>query len=126
MCLLLVDGLGSELLRANRVVAPFLNSLAKEPMTAGFPATTAASISSLGTGLPPGQHGLVGYTMAIAGQSRAFNALTWSLYGIGPRVSLLDSFVPNKSSLADHRSSARSATESASYELVRASTTAQA
>jgi len=48
--LLLVDGLGSELLRANREVAPFLNSLAKEPMTAGFPATTVASISSIATG----------------------------------------------------------------------------
>jgi predicted AlkP superfamily pyrophosphatase or phosphodiesterase len=96
MCLLLVDGLGSELLRANREVAPFLNSLAKEPLTAGFPATTVASISSLATGLPPGQHGLVGYTMAIPGESRAFNALTWSLYGIGPRVSLLDEFVPER------------------------------
>ena len=28
VCLLLVDGLGSELLRANREVAPFLNSQA--------------------------------------------------------------------------------------------------
>lgn len=73
-----------------------MNSLAQEPMTAGFPATTAASISSLATGLPPGEHGLVGYTMAIPGQSRAFNALTWSLYGIGPRVGLLDQLVPEQ------------------------------
>ncbi|HEY0493392.1 MAG TPA: alkaline phosphatase family protein, partial [Candidatus Dormibacteraeota bacterium] len=94
VCLLLVDGLGSELLHANRAIAPFMNSLAQEPLTTGFPATTAASISSLATGLPPGQHGLLGYTMALPGQSRAFNTLTWSLYGIGPRVSLLDAFVP--------------------------------
>jgi hypothetical protein len=98
--LLLVDGLGSELLRANRDVAPFLNSLAKEPLTAGFPATTVASISSIATGMPPGEHGLVGYTMAIPGQSRAFNALTWSLYGIGPRVSLLNEFVPERVQIA--------------------------
>ncbi len=96
VCLLLIDGLGWELLRTNRETAPFLHSLAQEPVTAGFPATTVASISSLATGLPPGQHGLVGYTMAIPGQTRALNVLTWSLYGIGPRVSLLDQFVPEQ------------------------------
>ncbi|MEO6797065.1 MAG: alkaline phosphatase family protein [Candidatus Dormibacter sp.] len=96
VCLLLIDGLGWELLRANRETAPFMYSLAQEPLTAGFPATTVASISSLATGLPPGQHGLVGYTMALPGQSRAFNLLTWSLYGIGPRVSLVEQFVPER------------------------------
>ncbi len=93
-CLLLVDGLGWEQLRANAGAAPFLNSLAREPLTAGFPATTAASLSSLATGVPPGEHGLVGYTMALPGYERAFNALTWSLYGIGPRVDLVDELVP--------------------------------
>ena len=82
VCLLLVDGLGWELLEANRPVAPFLNAMAGEPLSAGFPATTAASLSSLATGLPPGEHGLVGYTMALPGYDRAFNALTWSLYGL--------------------------------------------
>ncbi len=96
MCLLLVDGLGWESLRAHAEVAPFMNSIAREPLTAGFPATTVASISSLGTGLPPGGHGLVGYTMAIPDQTRAFNALTWSLYGIGPRVNLIEDFVPER------------------------------
>jgi Type I phosphodiesterase / nucleotide pyrophosphatase len=94
VCLLLVDGLGWELLQAHRDTAPFLNSLAGEPLTAGFPATTAVSISSLATGLPPGQHGLVGYTMALAGYDRAFNTLTWSLYGRGPRVDLREDVVP--------------------------------
>jgi hypothetical protein len=93
-CLLLVDGLGWQLLRAHQDAAPFLNSLAGEPLTAGFPATTAASISSLATGLPPGEHGLVGYTMALPGYDRAFNTLTWSLYGLGPRVGLLEEVVP--------------------------------
>jgi type I phosphodiesterase/nucleotide pyrophosphatase len=93
-CLLLVDGLGWELLRAQPAAAPFLNSLAGEPLTAGFPATTAASISSLATGLPPGEHGLLGYTMALPAYDRAFNTLTWSLYGLGPRVNLLDQEVP--------------------------------
>src|SRR2546423_4165255 len=94
VCLLLVDGLGWELLRANAGSAPFLNSIAREPLTAGFPATTAASLSSLATGVPPGEHGLVGYTMALPGYSRAFNTLTWSLYGVGPRVDLVGELVP--------------------------------
>jgi predicted AlkP superfamily pyrophosphatase or phosphodiesterase len=89
-----VDGLGWELLRANREAAPFLNSIAGEPLTAGFPATTAASLSSLAIGLTPGEHGLVGYTMALPGYDRAFNTLTWSLYGLGPRVDLRDELVP--------------------------------
>ncbi len=93
-CLLMVDGLGWELLRDNREVAPFLNSIAREPLTAGFPATTAASLSSLATGLPPGEHGLVGYTMALPGYDRAFNTLTWSLYGLGGRVDLREEIVP--------------------------------
>jgi hypothetical protein len=94
VCLLLVDGLGWELLRQNREVAPFLNSIAREPLTVGFPATTAASLSSLATGLPPGEHGLVGYTMALPEYQRAFNALTWSLYGLGSRVDLRPDVVP--------------------------------
>jgi hypothetical protein len=94
VCLLLIDGLGLELLRANAAAAPFLNSIAREPLTAGFPATTAASLSSLAIGVPPGEHGLVGYTMALPGYDRAFNTLTWSLYGLGPRVDLVDELVP--------------------------------
>ena len=94
VCLLLVDGLGWELLQANPTAAPFLNAMAREPLTTGFPATTAASLSSLATGLPPGEHGLVGYTMALPGFDRAFNTLTWSLYGVGPRVDLVSELVP--------------------------------
>ena len=94
VCLLLVDGLGWELLQANRPAAPFLNSIASEPLTAGFPATTAASLSSLATSLPPGEHGLIGYTMVLPGYDRAFNTLTWSLYGLGPRVDLMQELEP--------------------------------
>jgi len=94
ICLLLVDGLGGELLRAKPGAAPFLSSIAREPLTAGFPATTAASLTSLATGVPPGEHGLVGYTMVLPGYHRAFNTLTWSLYGVGPRVELVNEVVP--------------------------------
>ena len=78
-CLLVVDGLGWELLRDHPAAAPFLSELAVHggPLTAGFPATTVTSLSSLGTGRPPGQHGMLGYQVAIPGQPRLLNGLRW-------------------------------------------------
>jgi hypothetical protein len=76
-CVLLVDGLGWELLRAHPGEAPYLSSLAGRPLTAGFPATTATSLGSLGTGRPPGGHGMLGYQVAIPGAGRLINCLRW-------------------------------------------------
>lgn len=76
-CVLLVDGLGWELLRAHSIEAPYLSSLAGRALTAGFPATTATSLGSLGTGHPPGAHGLLGYQVAIPGEGRLLNCLRW-------------------------------------------------
>jgi hypothetical protein len=76
---LLVDGLGWELLLANLDCAPFLASLvpAGRSLTVGFPSTTATSMASLGTGELPGVHGLVGYTFAVPGMDGVLNALRW-------------------------------------------------
>ena len=93
-CLLLIDGLGWEGLKAHTKAAPFLNAIAGEPLTTGFPATTVASNGILATGLAPGITGLVGYTMALPGFDRALNGLTWSLYGLGARVDLREEVVP--------------------------------
>ena len=79
VCLLIVDGLGWELLRAHPAAAPFLSELAMNarPLTAGVPATTVTSLTTLGTGLPPGQHGALGYQVVIPGQNRLLNGLRW-------------------------------------------------
>ena len=68
-CVFLIDGLGWEQLKAHPDEAPFMTSLLASsrggtgrPITAGYPATTATSLASVGTGLPPGAHGLPGYT----------------------------------------------------------------
>jgi hypothetical protein len=75
----LVDGLGLELLRGRSGHAPFLRSLlAGSPsLTSGFPSTTATSMGTFGTGLPPGAHGLVGYEVLVPGEDRLLNELSW-------------------------------------------------
>jgi hypothetical protein len=73
----LVDGLGHQLLAAHPDQAPFLHALLGQPGTAGVPSTTATSLTSLGTALTPGQHGLVGYTSRVPGTDRLLNALMW-------------------------------------------------
>lgn len=75
----LVDGLGAELLARHAHAAPYLASLVEGSVTgtAGVPSTTATSLTSLGTGLPPGAHGLVGYTARIPGTNRLINHLGW-------------------------------------------------
>jgi hypothetical protein len=82
-----VDGLGWELLRDQPAIAPFLSELAvnSAPLTAGFPATTVTSLSSLGTGRPPGQHGMLGYQVAIPGTSKMLNGLRWDK-SVDPRI----------------------------------------
>jgi hypothetical protein len=75
----LIDGLGWNLLHDFPETAPYLWSLAQgtEPLTCGVPSTTATSLTSLGTGLPPGQHGVVGFTSRIPGTNRLLDALRW-------------------------------------------------
>lgn len=81
--LLLVDGLGTELLRAHAADAPFLSGLPDAgPLTVGFPSSTSISITSLGTGLPPGAHGLVGISFR-ASDGELLDSLKWTSPGAG-------------------------------------------
>jgi hypothetical protein len=75
----LVDGLGYELLGAHPEEAPFLHAMldGQAAATAGVPSTTATSLTSLGTALPPGGHGIVGYTSRIPGTDELLNHLLW-------------------------------------------------
>jgi hypothetical protein len=83
-CVFLIDGLGWEQLKAHPDEAPFLTSLLTasrggtgRPITAGYPATTATSLASVGTGLPPGAHGLPGYTVRNPDTGELMNQLRW-------------------------------------------------
>ena len=75
--LLLVDGLGRELLTEHAADAPFLAGMHDAgPLTVGFPTSTPISVTSLGTGLPPGAHGTLGVRFRVDGT--LLDALTWT------------------------------------------------
>jgi hypothetical protein len=98
VCLVLVDGLGWELLNAHAADAPFLAGLAASggPVAAGFPATTAVSIATLGTGLPAGEHGIVGISFQVPGLP-LLHALTWrGGSGPGQKPDMRDTAVPER------------------------------
>lgn len=76
---LLVDGLGWQQSRAALARTPFLAGAIghAQLITTGVPSTTATSITSLGTGLGPGQHGIAGYMYRNPYTKKIFSPLTW-------------------------------------------------
>ena len=74
--LLVLDGLGWDQLRERPLLAPTLCAMAGGPITTIAPSTTAAALTSISTGLPPGEHGLVGYRLWT--ESDVLNVLRWS------------------------------------------------
>lgn len=75
--LVLIDGLGADLLTAYPEIAPGLSGLAGCTITCAAPSTTATSITSLGTGLAPGRHGIAGYSFWYAGLGAVLTTLRW-------------------------------------------------
>jgi hypothetical protein len=77
---LLVDGLGADLLRAHADLAPTLASLSRPvgDLSAPCPSTTPVSLATLGTGLPPGSHGILGFVTDIPGEDRTLNHIQWA------------------------------------------------
>lgn len=73
--LLVVDGLGWDQFQANAKHLPALSSLTGQAITTVAPTTTATALSSIATGLTPGEHGLIGYRMMLKGE--VINVLRW-------------------------------------------------
>jgi len=74
--LLVIDGLGWNQLVDRQQLCPVLSACEGQPITTVAPTTTSAALSSITTGAPPGDHGLVGYRIRIGGET--LNALRWS------------------------------------------------
>lgn len=86
ICVVMVDGLGKALLKQRGGHAPFLRQRLENSRTLGsaFPSTTAASLASLGTGLEPGRHGMVGYDVLDPIQDKVVNQLGGWDEGVDP------------------------------------------
>ncbi len=98
-CVLLIDGLGAELLATHAADAPVLTDLADQSanrtLQVGFPSTTAAGLAAIGTGCRSGEHGFVGYSFRVPEAGPEFdvvNALRWRPHPWGP--DLRDRVVP--------------------------------
>lgn len=75
-CLLLIDGLGAELLDTFAADAPVMSALRRQTLQVGFPSTTVAGLAAVGTGCRSGVHGLVGLSFRLPGAG-LINALRW-------------------------------------------------
>ncbi|MCY1138664.1 alkaline phosphatase family protein [Actinoplanes sp. Pm04-4] len=78
IAVLLVDGLGAHQIPLISPYAPVLADLAgrSRTLTAGFPSTTPVSLVTLGTGAPPGAHGVLGFTTKRP-DGRILNHIQW-------------------------------------------------
>jgi hypothetical protein len=86
VAVVLIDGMGRHLLpqlAATDAQAPLLASVLAgevgrlDALTCTFPSTTPTSLVSLGTGAPPGQHGVLGFTVKLPGSERVLNHIFW-------------------------------------------------
>ena len=75
-CVLLLDGLGAELLDTYADDAPVLAALRGMRLQVGFPSTTVAGLAAVGTGCRSGEHGMVGLSFRLPGAD-VVNALAW-------------------------------------------------
>ncbi|MEV3905761.1 nucleotide pyrophosphatase/phosphodiesterase family protein [Mycobacterium sp. NPDC050551] len=92
-CVLLIDGLGADLLDAHTADAPVLAGLRGPTLDVGFPSTTVAGLAAVGTGVRSGEHGLVGYSFGLP-QVGLINALRWRVHPFG--ADLLEDVPPEQ------------------------------
>jgi hypothetical protein len=79
----LVDGMGWHLLPELAGSAPLLASALAggagrlDQLVCTFPSTTPTSLASLGTGVTPGEHGILGFTVNIPDSDRVLSHILW-------------------------------------------------
>lgn len=74
---LLVDGLGYQAWRDHAELTPHLAHMADIPLSATVPTTTPTSLASLGTGMRPGEHGVVGASFRLPDEDAVLHPLSW-------------------------------------------------
>jgi hypothetical protein len=81
IAVLLVDGLGWYQIPTAAPYAPTLAGLAATtgtPLTSGFPSTTPTSLVSLGAGVAPGAHGVLGFKVRVPDTDRVLSHIEWA------------------------------------------------
>jgi len=79
----LVDGMGWHLLPELAADAPLLASVLAgdagrlDELACTFPSTTPTSLASLATGVAPGRHGILGFTVKLPETDRVLNHISW-------------------------------------------------
>ena len=73
----LIDGLGRRSLIDHAEQAAFVNSAGVRGIDAAVPTTTPTGLGTLGTGTPPGTHGLVGASFMVEGHHGLLHPLQW-------------------------------------------------
>lgn len=73
--LLVLDGLGWQAVRDHPERMPELAAMQGQAITTVVPSTTGPALTSIATGAPPAEHGVVGYRMRVGGQ--VLNVLKW-------------------------------------------------
>jgi hypothetical protein len=83
IAVLLVDGLGYHLLPRAAESSPLLADVVAgrvghlDELACMLPSTTPTSLVSLGTGVAPGSHGILGFTLNIPGTDRVLTHVHW-------------------------------------------------
>ncbi len=73
--LLILDGLGWNQLQQRISMCPTIATMSGSSITTIAPTTTVSALTSITTGLAPGEHGLIGYRMNMGG--RVMQMLRW-------------------------------------------------
>jgi len=76
---LVLDGLGWQQLQTRIALAPMLASMQGRAISTVAPSTTGTAMTSITTGLTPGEHGVIGYRVAVDDQ--VLNVLRWGIDG---------------------------------------------
>lgn len=79
--LLVLDGLGWNVIDSRRASLPTLGAMAGRSITSVLPSTTPTALTSISTGLPPAQHGIMAYRIYTG--SGVLNVIRWAMHGGG-------------------------------------------
>lgn len=107
--LLVLDGVGWHQLQRRRALAPTLTGMQGGPIRTVLPTTTATALTSISTGTPPGEHGVVGYRIAVDGE--VLNVLRWTTRRGDARELIPPPKVQSLAPFAGHRPPAITRTE---------------